>query len=192
MNLEPHKLAEKFPLMDPDRLAELADDIKKNGQLQPIVLHEGKILDGRNRYMAARMAGREPITEEFNANEVNRSAEEFVWSMNLQRRDLTPSQRAAIAAELADKLRERPQAYHKRLGRAIVVRRHVVGRSCRARYFDQIPRRSPHRIRGSALRRLPGLLLGRKLCTAGNHASGAHLSRALGETGPLMRAGAER
>jgi len=54
---------------------------------------------------ACRMAGREPATVDFNASEYNRSPVEFVFSMNLQRRDLTPSQRAAIAAELAEMFR---------------------------------------------------------------------------------------
>ena len=110
MTLELHPLAEMFPAMDPDRLQELADDIKKDGQLLPIVLLEGKILDGRSRYVAARMAGREPITVDFNAAEYNGSPLDYVAAMNIQRRDLTPSQRAAIAADLADKLREEAAA----------------------------------------------------------------------------------
>jgi len=105
MNFELHPLAEMFPPMDPDRLQELANDIKKDGQLLPIVLLEGRILDGRSRYIACRMAGREPATVDFNAAEYNRSPVEFVFSMNLQRRDLTPSMRAALAAELVEQMR---------------------------------------------------------------------------------------
>jgi hypothetical protein len=88
--------------MDADRLQELADDIKENGQVLPIMLLDGKILDGRSRYIAARMAGREPATVDFNASEYNRSPLEYVISMNMQRRDLTPSQRAALAVDLAE------------------------------------------------------------------------------------------
>jgi hypothetical protein len=102
MSLELHPLAEMFPPLDPDRLQELAEDIKTNGQILPIVLLDGRILDGRSRYLAARMAGREPVTADFNASEYNRTPLEFVFSMNIQRRDLTPSQRAAIAADLAE------------------------------------------------------------------------------------------
>jgi ParB-like chromosome segregation protein Spo0J len=105
MTLEPHALAEMFPPMDADRLQELAADIKKNGQILPVVLLDGKILDGRSRYIASRMAGREPATVDFNAAEYNRSPLEFVFSMNIQRRDLTPSQRAALAADLAEMFR---------------------------------------------------------------------------------------
>jgi ParB-like nuclease domain len=105
-NLELHPLADLFPPLYPDGLQELADDIKKNGQLEPIVLYQGKILDGQNRYLAARMAGREPMVKEFSPDETNMGPLEYVWSMNLRRRDLTPSQRAYLAVELLEILRE--------------------------------------------------------------------------------------
>jgi hypothetical protein len=105
-NLELHPLADLFPPLDPDKLQELADDIKKNGQLEPIVLYQGRILDGRSRYLAARMAGREPMVKEFSPDETNRSPLEYVWSMNLNRRDLTPSMRAVLAVELLEVLRQ--------------------------------------------------------------------------------------
>jgi hypothetical protein len=105
-NLELHPLADLFPCLDPDKLQELADDIKKNGQLEPIVLYQGKILDGRNRYLAARMAGREPMVIEFDAEQKNRNPVEFIFSMNLRRRDLTPSMRAYLGAELLEVMRQ--------------------------------------------------------------------------------------
>src|SRR5260370_2405669 len=55
--LEFHPLAEFFPLMTEDELAELAADIKKNGLLEPITLYQNKIIDGRNRYRACQKAG---------------------------------------------------------------------------------------------------------------------------------------
>jgi hypothetical protein len=56
-NLQLHPLANEFPLMDEAELKELADDIKKNGLIDPIAIYENKILDGRNRYKAANMVG---------------------------------------------------------------------------------------------------------------------------------------
>lgn len=47
-----HPVACIFPMMDDASLHELADDIKKHGQYEPIMLYEGKILDGRNRSAA--------------------------------------------------------------------------------------------------------------------------------------------
>jgi ParB-like chromosome segregation protein Spo0J len=61
---EPHPLASLFPELPPEELTELARDIKERGQLDPIILHKGLILDGRNRYRACQMAGVKPQTEE--------------------------------------------------------------------------------------------------------------------------------
>src|SRR5215475_949969 len=50
--LEPHALANLMPMMGDEEFAGLQADILKNGLQIPIQLHEGKILDGRNRYRA--------------------------------------------------------------------------------------------------------------------------------------------
>jgi ParB-like chromosome segregation protein Spo0J len=52
-----HPIAEIFPMISNDELRELAEDIRKNGMLEPITLFEGKILDGRNRFNAAKLVG---------------------------------------------------------------------------------------------------------------------------------------
>jgi ParB-like chromosome segregation protein Spo0J len=43
-------------MMERPDLQEFADDIKKRGLEDPIIMHEGKILDGRNRYQACLLA----------------------------------------------------------------------------------------------------------------------------------------
>ena len=53
---EAHPAAELFPLMDNVALAALIRDIKENGLQEPILLWEGKILDGRNRLKACERA----------------------------------------------------------------------------------------------------------------------------------------
>ena len=59
VELEHHPAAALFPLMDVDgpEFGELVADIREHGLLQPITLHEGTILDGRNRYRAGQDAG---------------------------------------------------------------------------------------------------------------------------------------
>jgi len=91
-----HPLADLFPLMGEAELKELAQDIRGPGGLRSaITLFEGKILDGRNRYLACRIACVEPRYEEWKGPG---SALGWVISVNLHRRHLDESQRALIGA----------------------------------------------------------------------------------------------
>jgi len=102
--LEPHPFAALFPELPPEELTQLARDIKERGQLEPIILYKGVILDGRNRYRACQIAGVKPRIEEFDAKATKRSPEEFVLSRNLRRRHLSVGQKAAIALEWSEQI----------------------------------------------------------------------------------------
>lgn len=91
-----HPLAETFPLMKGAELNALADDIKRSGQRDDIVLYENQILDGRCRYLACKAAGIEARFVAFTGND----PVAYVLSKNLPRRHLTASQRAIAAATL--------------------------------------------------------------------------------------------
>ena len=93
-----HPFANIFPMLAEERLHELAQDIKDRGLLDPITLYEGQILDGRGRYRACKIAAVQPKFEDY----VGDDALSFVVSRNLHRRHLTESQRAMVAARLAD------------------------------------------------------------------------------------------
>lgn len=96
--MEFHPLANLFPMMTDRELTVLAEDIKTNGQQIPIYLCDGKILDGRNRFKACELAEVDPKIEQFTGTDPLN----FVVSMNLKRRHLNESQRAMIAAKIAN------------------------------------------------------------------------------------------
>jgi ParB-like nuclease domain len=93
-----HPFADVFPPMNAEELTALAADIRANGLREPIVLHEGMILDGRNRYRACCELGIEPITRPWDSKGDPLS---FVVSKNLHRRHLSETQRAVVANKLA-------------------------------------------------------------------------------------------
>jgi ParB-like chromosome segregation protein Spo0J len=95
---EGHPHAGVFPRLEGYPFEVLCEDIKTNGLQEPIVLFEGKILDGRNRYSACRREGVEVRTREYMGNDPLG----FVLSANLHRRHLNESQRALIGAEIAN------------------------------------------------------------------------------------------
>jgi len=99
-----HPAAELFPMMTDIELRELADDIQKNGLLEPIIIYRDMVLDGRNRLVACKLAGVPPKFQE--ANGETKSPTLYVISKNLHRRHLTISQRAAIGAETVPMLAE--------------------------------------------------------------------------------------
>lgn len=91
-----HPAAELFPMLGDDDLRELANDIKANGQVEPIILFDGQLLDGRNRLAACKLAGVEPKTRTIHRCE---SPTQFVLSLNLRRRHLNAAQKTVVAVE---------------------------------------------------------------------------------------------
>jgi len=59
-DLQFHALADMLPLLEGAEFTALAEDIREHGLREEIVLHEGMILDGRNRYRACLAAEAEP------------------------------------------------------------------------------------------------------------------------------------
>ena len=58
--MEFHEVANIFPMMSKEELEELAADIKENGLIDAIWTYDGKIIDGRNRFVACNMVGETP------------------------------------------------------------------------------------------------------------------------------------
>lgn len=99
-----HPLANIFPLIQGAEFEALRDDIAAHGVREPVVIFEGEILDGRNRYRAAIAAGVECPFQTYEGND----PAALVVSLNIHRRHLTESQRAMAAAKLANMPAHRP------------------------------------------------------------------------------------
>lgn len=98
MSYQLHPLCTLFPRMVGAEFEALKQDILNNGLHQPIVLHEGMVLDGGNRYKACLELGVEPLTEEYEGDDIV----SYVLSANLHRRHMSPGQQAAIVASAQD------------------------------------------------------------------------------------------
>lgn len=90
-----------FPSMREDEFELLKRDIEQNGLEVPIKVQDKKklIIDGRHRYRACCELGIEPKIELVKVTEDQ--VLRLVVSLNARRRQLSESQRAAIAAEIA-------------------------------------------------------------------------------------------
>lgn len=100
-----HEIANIFPLMDDESFEALVKDIDENGLTDPVVMLDGKILDGRNRWLACQSLGiahREVKFDQLKLGTEDPHA--FVWSRNVQRRHLNAGQ-IAMAAEKLETLK---------------------------------------------------------------------------------------
>lgn len=95
---ELHPLCTLFPRLSGSQFDALKRDIAAHGLRQPIVLHQGAILDGGNRYRACLDTGTAPRFIELDGI----GAAAYVLSANLHRRHLSPGQQAAIVASAQD------------------------------------------------------------------------------------------
>jgi ParB-like chromosome segregation protein Spo0J len=86
----------------------MVEGLKENGfdKAHPIILYEGKILDGVHRYKASKRTKTKPVFKNFTGDDPYA----FVVQENLGRRNLTPSQAAMIGAELVERMKEAEKA----------------------------------------------------------------------------------
>ena len=96
-SLKPHLLADQLPLMSSEEFEALKADISENGQKEPILLFQGKILDGRNRYKACQKLNLEPEVEHFDGS--YEAAAKLSASANLLRRHLSKSQQGMFVVK---------------------------------------------------------------------------------------------
>jgi hypothetical protein len=126
-DLKFHPLADLVPSMRDSEYEDLKADIKANGLLMPIVLFEGKVLDGRHRLRACRAVDVEPRFTE--GTDWIGDPAGFVLSANLHRRHLTAEQRREIIAKV---IKADPNKSDREIGKQVKADHKTVGAVRRA------------------------------------------------------------
>jgi len=108
-----HPAASLFPLLEGDEFESLVLSIQTLGLINPIILHNGMLIDGRNRlraveHLKTKYSNIELVTKNLALDVV--SVSEFIMDVNSERRHLSPDQIAFIAAELIPKIQEEKKA----------------------------------------------------------------------------------
>ncbi len=88
--LERHPLSSAFPDMPEEDFQDLMESIKEHGQREPITLYETKVLDGWHRYRACSQLDINPMFHDYDGKD----PVSFVIDLNLNRRHLSPAQKA--------------------------------------------------------------------------------------------------
>jgi len=124
-----HPHADIFPLMEGAEFDALVADIKKRGQQARIVLKDGMILDGRNRYRACLAAGIEPMfaCEAYSDRITDPVA--FVVAANIRRRHLKPEDKIKILAQL---VAAKPERSDRQLAKETGVSHPTIAKARRA------------------------------------------------------------
>jgi hypothetical protein len=141
-----HPAANLFPPMSAPELCRLGQDIKTNGLLDSVVIYDGQLLDGRNRFTAmeqaeidfevrrssSRFKDRfELVADGLPSNAGNTEYERgdidpwaYVISANLHRRHLTAKQKRNVIANL---LKAQPEKSNRQIGEMAKADHKTVG-----------------------------------------------------------------
>lgn len=97
-----HPVADLLPLAEGPSRDGLIADIRKHGQIDPIVLApDGEtIVDGRNRFLACQDAGVDPIFRKLADHYGDVEVIQFIISVNIVRRQLDQGQTAVLGLQL--------------------------------------------------------------------------------------------
>jgi len=111
--------------MEGEEFDELVADIKANGLQDDIVLYEGQVLDGRNRYRACLTLGwsQSEIRERCFTYPYPIDPLAHVVSANLHRRHLTAEQKRAVIAKL---IKAQPEKSNRQIAATAKASHHTV------------------------------------------------------------------
>jgi hypothetical protein len=99
--MKPHPISDAWPLMDADAYASLLASVRAHGVKVPLWKYAGMILDGRNRYRAAKEAGLLDELEWHEFTGTEEQARDLAELLNDERRaPRTREERRAVVAKL--------------------------------------------------------------------------------------------
>ena len=112
-NYKVHPAASFFPLIEGEEFDALVMSIKTVGLMNPIVLKDGMLVDGRNRLRAilelqSNHSSIKILTKELELDV--KSISEYIFHTNIQRRHLTPDQMASIGYEILPMIAQEREA----------------------------------------------------------------------------------
>lgn len=125
-----HPAAELFPMMSPDELKALGEDIKKHGLHQSAVAYHGKLIDGRNRLDAMELVGINLFIGDKISPVIVRDyvsgidPYEYVIGANIHRRHLTTEQKRDLIAKV---LTGTPEKSNRQIAEVVKVDGKTVG-----------------------------------------------------------------
>ena len=105
-SLSIHPEANMTPLMTEEQYNSLKNDIERNGQLDPIILYRGKVIDGRHRLKVAQELGKDNIKTVSMPNNSTLAEIRSVVKSKETHRHQTPTQLAIYAMKHLQKHNE--------------------------------------------------------------------------------------
>jgi hypothetical protein len=119
-----HPLSKRYPPMSDEQFEGLIHSIHANGIREPIMLFEGKVLDGWHRYTAGKEASHPFKPEDFKQFDgTYEQAKAYVDDKNAHRRHLTTAQKQDWIKVL---VKENPNASDREIGRLAGVHHNTV------------------------------------------------------------------
>jgi hypothetical protein len=133
-SLDFHPLADVFPLLEGEEFDALVADIKAHGLREKIALScEGKIIDGRNRYLALQQLGIDPGSKYFChargadgepiRDDDHDGVRTYIISANIHRRHLTAEQKRELIAKL---IAAQPEKSNRQIAKQANVDKNTV------------------------------------------------------------------
>lgn len=123
-----HRAASLFPLMDGEEFNELVESVRQHGVRQPVVIHDGVLIDGRNRLRAVERLKDDghvvevPTVELSSLAHSANSVVDWIYSTNKIRRHMTTDALAMVAGRMLPLLEaeaaERQKATHFQKGKS--------------------------------------------------------------------------